>query len=121
MKMRVFGIIFRLAIMAAAVSVILLLSVKAYQFGKAVFDEREGTAENPLTATIEITEDESVSQVAAELEEAGIIDSSCVFIVQKYFYGSKLKVGSYLVNSNMTGKGILDVLSGAAVNTEEAA
>ena len=55
-----------------------------------------------------------------DLKKEGLIDSSLVLIAQKYFYGSSLKAGSYRLNSNMTGKMILDVLSGAAVDTEEA-
>ena len=120
MKKQVFGILLRFAVLAAAVSVILLLSVKGYVFGKAVFDEREGTSKNPYTVTVTVETGEGIRQVAEKLKSEGLIDSPLVLIVQKYFYGSSLKAGSYRLNSNMTGKMILDVLSGAAVDTEEA-
>ena len=100
----------------AVSSFVLLLSVKAYYVGKAVFDEEPGTAENPRIVTIEIEKGEGIRQVAEQLEEYGLIDSAAVFTVQKYFYGSVLLPGTYKLNSNMAGKDILDVLSGAAVD-----
>ena len=116
MKTRVFSAVFKLALTMAVVSFVLLLSVKAYYFGRSVFDEKAGVAENPLTVTVEVKKGEGVRQVAEELEAEGLIDSALTFVVQKYFYGSILLPGTYKLNSNMTGKDILDVLSGAAVD-----
>ena len=77
------------------------------------------TAEHKKRAMLDGQID-NIRQVAEKLKKEGLIDSSLVLIAQKYFYGSSLKAGSYRLNSNMTGKMILDVLSGAAVDTEEA-
>lgn len=120
MKTRIFGTIVRIVVMAALISCMLLLAVRAYGFGKAVFDERAGTAKNPRTVRFVLKEGNTVTQVADVLAEEGFIDSRLVFIVQKYFYGSKLVPGEYRLNTNMTGKMILDILSGTAVETEEA-
>ncbi len=120
MKSRVFGVIVKAAVAAAVLSLLLLACVKGYFFGRAVFDEKEGTAENPLSYTIEIAEGDGIFQVAEELEAMGAIDSVWVFVAQKYFYGSQIQPGTYTINSNMTGKDILDILSGAAVDAEEA-
>lgn len=116
MKTKVWNVIFKIALTFAVVSFVLLVAVKAYYFGKAVFDETPGTAENPYTVTIEIEKGEGIRQVAAQLKEEGLIDSTGVFIVQKIFYDSNLLPGAYRLNSNMTGKDILDVLSGMAVD-----
>ncbi|MCI8466179.1 MAG: endolytic transglycosylase MltG [Lachnospiraceae bacterium] len=119
MKTRIFGLIVRIAVLAALVSCMCLLAVRAYGFGKAVFDEREGTAKKPRSVLFVLKEENTISQVADVLEEEGFIDDSLVFIVQKYFYNSELVPGEYRLNTNMTGKMILDILSGAAVETEE--
>ncbi|MCD2491420.1 endolytic transglycosylase MltG [Lacrimispora sp. NSJ-141] len=119
MKLRIFGIIFKIALAAAVISLVLLISVKAYGFGKAVFDEKPGTAENPVSVTVEVKEGDGIRQVAALLRQEGLVESTLVFTVQKYFYGSVILPGTYRLNSNMTGKNILDVLSGVAVDTEE--
>ena len=120
MKKRIFSVLMHVTVLAAVLSVILLLSVKGYQFGKDVFDEREGVSDHPYTVMVTVDSGENIRQVAEKLKKEGLIDSSLVLIAQKYFYGSSLKAGSYRLNSNMTGKMILDVLSGAAVDTEEA-
>ena len=120
MRMRILGMIVRLTVLAALVSCLFLLAVRAYGFGKAVFDEREGRAKNPRTVRFVLKEGNTVSQVADVLEEEGFIDSSLVFIVQKYFYDCELVPGEYRLNTNMTGKMILDILSGVAVETEGA-
>ena len=54
MKNRVFAAIVKAAVTAAVVSLILLACVKGYFFGRAVFDEKRGTDENPLSYTIVI-------------------------------------------------------------------
>ena len=119
MKTRIFGLIVKFMVAAAILSVLLLVAVKAYDFGKAVFDENPGTAENPRVVTFTVNEGDGVRQVAEALKEEKLIDSEWVFIVQKYFYSAKLLPGEYRLNSNMTGTDILDILSGAAVDTEE--
>ena len=67
---RVFSLLFSIVVLAAAVSVILLLSVKAYGFGKAVFSEKPGTAENPVEISYEVQEGAGIRSVAADLEAA---------------------------------------------------
>ncbi len=119
MGTRIFRTVVNVVVLAALASCLFLLAARAYGFGKAVFDEREGTAKSPRTVRFVLKEGNTVSQVADILEEEGFIDSSLVFIVQKYFYDSELVPGEYRLNTNMTGKMILDILSGAAVETEE--
>lgn len=119
MKTRIIGTMIHIVVMVALVSCMLFLAGRAYSFGKAVFDERAGTAKNPRTVRFVLKEGNTVTQVADILEEEGFIDSSLVFIVQKYFYNSTLVPGEYRLNTNMTGKMILDILSGTAIETEE--
>ena len=119
MKNRVFAVFVKAAVTAAVVSLILLACVKGYFFGRAVFDEKRGTDENPLSYTIVIEEGESVLRAADELKDAGLIESKWVFAVQKIFYGSRLLPGTYTLDSNMTGKDILDIFSGAAMDAED--
>ena len=120
MSTRIFGAVVRMAVLAALISCMFLLAVRAYGFGKAVFAERAGTAKNPRTVRFVLKEGNTITQVADTLEKEGFIDNKLVFIVQKYFYNSELVPGEYRINTNMTGKMILDILSGAAVETEEA-
>ena len=54
-------------------SVILLLSVKGYQFGKDVFDEREGVSDHPYTVTVTVDSGENIRQVAEKLKKEGLI------------------------------------------------
>ena len=89
MKKRIFSVLLRVTVLAAALSVILLLSVKGYQFGKNVFDEREGVSDHPYTVTVTVDSGENIRQVAEKLKKEGLIDSSLVLIAQKYFYGKQ--------------------------------
>lgn len=119
MKTRILRLIMKIAISVAVVTCVIVLSVKAYEFGRAVFNEKTGTEENPHEVTLTISEDESVFEIGGVLESEGLIDSTLVFVVQKYYYGSTLVAGTYTLDSNMTGKEILDILSGTAVGAEE--
>ncbi len=120
MGTRVFRTVVNVVVLAAIVSCLFLLAARAYGFGKAVFDERAGTAKNPRAVRFVLKEGNTIGQVADVLEEEGFIDNRLVFIVQKFFYDCDLVPGEYRLNTNMTGKMILDILSGAAVETEDA-
>ena len=111
-------IVLTISVIAACCCVVAVLCAKGYYFGRAIFEETEGTSEDPVQYTIVINDGTSVTDVAEELEEAGFIDDKLVFTAQKYIYGSVILTGTYVIDSNMTGKDILDVISGLTVDAE---
>ena len=68
---------------------------------------------------VEVTAEDDMGSIAQKLKDAGLIESKWVFAVQKIFYGSRLLPGTYTLDSNMTGKDILDIFSGAAMDAED--
>ena len=85
---------------------------KGYAFGHEVF-YAEAVEEAPgRDVTIEIDKEETVSEAAGLLSKKGLIKNEFAFIFQGKFYDyDTVYPGTYVLNTSMTSKEILQVLN----------
>lgn len=94
---------------------------RGYQFGHAIFSP-EAVSEAPgrdLTYVIE--EGDSLLEISKELEAEGLIQSRYVFIAQAKFYNYDLYPGTYMLNSSMTSRDMLQMIDEKRTITEDGA
>lgn len=114
MDHKTLNLIIRICAVFLLIAVLCYSSVTAFRVGMRAYSEKEGTSKKPVSITMEIKEGAGIVSVAGFLKKKGIIESRLTFIVQKSLFKAKLIPGQYEVNSNMTGRQILDILSGIA-------
>lgn len=89
--------------------------MKVKQFGYAVFADRPYTSGKTQAkeAQIEVGESDSLSKIAKDLEEKGIIKDDFIFVLSlRCMEGvSDIKAGTYTVNSSLKPSEILDILT----------
>lgn len=103
--------------------VILLLGKTAYSFGYDVFNQKAMDTEiNAWDVSITITNDMSVYEIGKLLKKKKLIEKPLIFVVQEKLsdYKGKIKSGTYELNSAQTIDDILEVLSKADEEEEEA-
>jgi UPF0755 protein len=95
---------------------------KAYEFGRAVFDEQAVTTEeNAKTAAVTIPKGSSIKTVSEILEKAGVIENKYVFMVQLMLsdYKDSVKPGTYSLSTSYTPTEIIEII-GAQTDDEDA-
>lgn len=107
---RIFRIMWRLFFVCLLVLVCYLLSTEGYAFGKALFTD---SAVSGTQADVQVTvkEGQSLSSVAKQLEQKGLISDSFVFYSKAKLYKYSIYPGTYLLSPSMTDREILDQLS----------
>lgn len=112
-------------LIVCAVVILLLYEaiVRGYQFGHSLFYDT-AAAEPPGTEMrVTIGEDKDLANLAAALEESGLIKDRYAFIIQSIFYGygtskNPVKEGTYLLNSSMTAKELIITLRDGVTEEE---
>lgn len=97
-------------------------ATQAYDFGYRIFAEQPvTTAENATIISISITEDATAMDIGKVLEEKGLINDARLFYVQEMLSGhhDEMRPGIYELNSAMTSKEMIEVLT-AEPSEEEA-
>ena len=109
--------ILKVIILAAAVMLILKGVTKAYDFGYKVFADEPVSPNNGRTITVGVAESATVEDVAAMLEEKGLINDQKLFIIQEYLsaYHDKIVPGIYDLRTDMTANDMLAVLASGEV------
>lgn len=109
--------ILKVIILAAAVMLILKGVTKAYDFGYKVFADEPVSPNNGRTITVGVAESATVEDVAAMLEEKGLINDQKLFIIQEYLsaYHDKIVPGIYDLRTDMTANEMLAVLASGEV------
>ena len=91
---------------------------KGYEFGREIFCPAAVSGEPGVARQVTIGEGNTASQIAAALEDNGLIEDLLIFVIQAKLYEIEFQPGTYVLSTAMDSREILDVLSGA-VNTEE--
>lgn len=117
----VFETILKVIILAAAVMLILKGVTKAYDFGYKVFADEPVSPNNGRTITVGVADSATVEDVAAMLEEKGLINDQKLFLVQEYLsaYHGKIVPGIYDLGTDMTANEMLAILSSGEVPEEK--
>lgn len=116
----VFGTMIKVVVVAIIIMFVYRFSVSAYDFGFRLFGEEPMTQGEGVTISITVDETDSVKDVAAKLEENGLIRDAELFYVQEKFSEHKgmISPGTYELNTSMTAEEMLAVM-GAEKETEE--
>lgn len=105
----------KLIVYAVVIMILYEGVTRGYQFGHDVFYST-AVAEAPgVDMRVTIGEGEKLTDIAAALEQGGLVKSRYAFLIQSIFYeygGSENPVepGTYLLNNSMTSKDIIVTL-----------
>ncbi len=115
----IIGISFRLIIYAVAILLLYEGATKGYEFGHEIFyaSSMEEVPGRDMEITLE--PGASVSAVGKRLEKQGLINNQYSFIIQAMVYEYEIQPGTYTLNTSMTSREILDMLSTVAPSEEE--
>ena len=114
--------IIKVVIVIVAAMLITKYAKEAYSFGYDIFCQTPVTTTGEgKTARITIDDSVSVTELAKQLEEVGLIKDWKLFYVQEYFsnYHGKIVGGTYELSSTMTADEMLEVLGANYTETEE--
>ncbi len=114
--------IIKVVLIAVVVVYTYRYAVQAYDFGYRIFAEGPVSASDGSKAiSISVTEEATVEEIGAVLEENGMIRDARLFYVQELLssYHDKIKPGIYELRSDMTAREMLAVMSAESSETEE--
>lgn len=105
--------IIKVVVLAAIVVFVLRASTTAYDFGYRVFADEPVSVTGGRTITVGIAEDAGIKDIAAMLEEKGLIADADLFIVQELLsaYHGEIIPGIYDLSTSMTAEEMLSVMS----------
>ena len=90
-----------------------------YDVGYGVFSQQSKDAPGTgIVAKFTVEEGVSASKLGQQLEEAGIVESARLFLIQERVsdYAGKYVAGTYALSSEMTTEEIMRVISGTEVS-----
>lgn len=84
-----------------------------YEFGYRVFTEEAVAKEPGRDVTVKINEEDSAFDIGKKLERKGLVRDAEIYVAQYYLsaYVNKLLPGTYTLNTSMTTKEMLVVMS----------
>ncbi len=116
-------------IVCAAVVLILYEGIsKGYSFGYSLFSGKTMEAAPGRDLRVTISDDENIANLAAALENCGLVENRYSFIVQCLFYeygykfmgyGNPIRGGTYVLNTSMTPKQIIITLRDGGTEEEK--
>lgn len=117
----VLSITWKIVLFALVVLAIYRLGGAAYAYGHAVFEEEAYDPAPGRTVTVTIEQGASNKQIAHLLEDQGLVKDWRLFYVQILCsrYAKTMQAGTYTLNSSMTPRELMAVMSGEKVETEE--
>ena len=107
------------AVIAAAILFVAGQAKHYYEVGYGIFSQEGKDATGTgIVVQFTVRENMTASMLGKELEDAGIIESSRLFLVQERVsdYAGKYVPGTYYLSSEMTTEEILRVISGTEVS-----
>lgn len=95
-------------------------STFCYEFGYRIFSETPVEAEPGNDVIVQIEGSDSAFDIGKKLEEKGLIRDSELYVAQYYLsaYVDELLPGTYTLNTSMTTKEMLVVMSTPVEDTE---
>ncbi len=99
------------ALFALLVTVVILVSVRAYDFGTKIFSEEGAEAPPGTDVEITVSSGDSVNDVAKKLLDKNVIENKTVFAIQSKLFDADFKEGTYVVNTSNSAEDIIEILS----------
>ncbi len=100
----------RLIIYALVILILYEGITAGYQFGYEVFNPTSMTKGAGYEKTVVVKEDQSGFQVGRLLKEDGLIRNEYAFAVQVWLYEYEIRPGTYVLDTTMDPRDILDIL-----------
>ena len=109
--------IIKVVVLAAIVAFVLKTSTAAYDFGYRVFADEPVSVTGGRTITVGISEEADIKDIAAMLEEKGLIADANLFVVQELLsaYHGEIIPGIYDLSTAMTAEEMLSIISTPAM------
>ncbi|MBQ2936208.1 MAG: endolytic transglycosylase MltG [Lachnospiraceae bacterium] len=109
--------IIKVVVLAAIVAFVLKTSTAAYDFGYRVFADEPVSVTGGRTITVGISEEADIKDIAAMLEEKGLIADADLFVVQELLsaYHGEIIPGIYDLSTAMTAEEMLSIMSTPAM------
>ena len=113
--------IIKVVVLAVAVMFIVRGATKAYDFGYRVFADKPVSVSGGRTITVGVSENMSVKDIAALLEEKGLIEDAELFVVQELLsaYHGEIRPGIYDLSTDMTAAQMMEIMSTVTQETQE--
>lgn len=112
--------VLKVIVIAAAVMFVLRASGQAYDFGYRVFADEPVSVTGGRTITVGVAEGAGIKDIAAMLEEKGLIEDAKLFVVQEFVsaHHGEILPGIYDLNTGMTAAEMLAVMSTPTEETD---
>lgn len=120
-------VVFRFVSISFSVLVLLVVfigvykaSTFCYEFGYRIFTEAPVESEPGNDVVVQVNTGDSALDIGKKLEEKGLIRDSELYVAQYYLsaYVDKLLPGTYTLNTSMTAKEMMVVMSTPVEDTE---
>ena len=113
--------IIKVVVLAVAVMFIVRGATKAYDFGYRVFADKPVSVSGGRTITVGVSENMSVKDIAAMLEEKWLIEDADLFVVQELLsaYHGEIRPGIYDLSTDMTAAQMMEIMSTVTQETQE--
>ena len=113
--------IVKVVVIAVVIMFVLRTSTAAYDFGYRVFADEPVSVTGGRTITVGIAENADVKDIAAMLEEKGLIEDADLFVVQELLsaHHGDILPGIYDLSTSMTAEEMLAVMSTPTEEAEE--
>ena len=118
----VINISINILVLAIVMMLIYTYSEKAYEFGKAIFEEQAmDTAESARNVVVTIPKNASDKDVAALIKKAGLVEDKNVFLIQLVLsdYKGKAVPGTYTLSTANTPTEIMQIICEMTENEEK--
>ena len=120
-------VVFRFVSISFSVLILLVIfigvfkaSAFCYDFGYRIFTEKPMESAPGRDVVVQIDTDDSAFDIGKMLEQKGLVRDSSLYVAQYYLsaYVNDLLPGTYTLNTSMTTKEMLIVMSTAEKDTE---
>lgn len=113
--MRIVSISFSVMVFILVVYGLYQIGLYSYSYGYRIFTEPAVTSGDGRDRLVQIKNSMSASDVGELLEQKGLIRDKWLFVLQLKLleYDDKLVPGHYTLNTSMTAREMMEVLSGA--------
>lgn len=112
---RVTGAIIKVSLRLIIYALVILILYEGvttgYEFGHEIFASTAVSQAPGVDKTVVIEEGRSALQVGKQLEDEYLIHSGYAFWIQSIFYDYDIYPGAYVLNTSMTSKEMLELLS----------
>lgn len=120
-------IVFRFVSVSFSILILLVVfigvfkaSTFCYEFGYRIFSESPVESEPGNDVVVQIEQEDSAFDIGKKLEEKGLIRDAELYVAQYYLsaYVDELLPGTYTLNTSMTAKEMMVVMSTPVEDTE---